>query len=140
MPLFPIAYPIDKPGAGLAAPRAGHRLSEIDGAWVVEAEDVRAAAACQAWLEAYDDDAAQKAAAKLLVKREAGRRIEAAMPLWRQLNLARERGGHGRVGAVVDPIRAASDAIEAEIDAMTTAQAHEFDENAVRGSSRWPAA
>jgi hypothetical protein len=58
----------------------------------------------------------RRAAACRLVKRVAARRIDAASPLWRQLNDMRTDSPAGRARfAAIDTIRAASDAIEADI-------------------------
>ncbi|MES2173292.1 MAG: hypothetical protein V4523_05025 [Pseudomonadota bacterium] len=56
-------------------------------------------------------------------KREAARRIEAIAPLWRQLNDSRKPGAQAdQRFAAIDAIRAASDAIEAEIAAAANAK------------------
>lgn len=136
MPSFPLSYPAGKPGAGGAAAEAGHRVREHDGQWVVDADTPEEAAAAQAFLDAWDDVAVARARAKAAVKAEAGRRIEAFAPLWRQSNLI-ARGVEltdKRVAGTITPaeeaeaaalrslfgrikaIRAASDAIEAGLD------------------------
>lgn len=62
--------------------------------------------------------AARRAALVRAVKRQAARRIEAVSPLWRQLNDQRAPSQEGdRRFAAIDAIRAASDAIEADIAA-----------------------
>ncbi|MDF2797508.1 MAG: hypothetical protein K0R85_252 [Devosia sp.] len=49
-----------------------------------------------------------------MVKAEAQRRIEAAYPLWRQLNITREGGEDlARMSRAIDAIRAASNRLEA---------------------------
>ncbi|WP_062731895.1 hypothetical protein [Sphingobium abikonense] len=64
--------------------------------------------------------AQRRAKAVAQAKREAARRIEAAAPLWRQLNDQRAPSAEGAARlALIDAIRAASDAIEAEIAAAT---------------------
>lgn len=62
--------------------------------------------------------ATRRAALIRAVKRHAARRIDAIAPIWRQLNDQRapSREGEARFAAI-DAIRAASDAIEAEITA-----------------------
>jgi len=60
--------------------------------------------------------AAHRAALIRRVKREAARRIETAAPIWRQLNDQRAPSPAGDARfAAIDAIRAASDAIEAQI-------------------------
>lgn len=52
------------------------------------------------------------------VKAEARRRIEAAYPLWRQLNIIREGGGAlAEMSAAIDAIRDKSGSIEAALPA-----------------------
>ena len=46
------------------------------------------------------------------VKAEAARRIEARYPVWGQVNIMRE-GGVDEMGAFIDQMRAASNALEA---------------------------
>ena len=66
--------------------------------------------ALAAVLDAHDPSSATRA----MVKAEAARRIEAAYPLWRQMNIVREGGAAlAAMTAMIDAIRAASDAIEA---------------------------
>ncbi|WP_311270843.1 hypothetical protein [Sphingobium sp. WCS2017Hpa-17] len=60
--------------------------------------------------------AQRRATAVRQVKREAARRIEAVAPMWRQLNDQRAPSDAGAARfAAIDAVRAASDAIEAEI-------------------------
>ncbi|KMS58580.1 hypothetical protein [Sphingobium cupriresistens] len=61
---------------------------------------------------------ARRAMAVRQVKREAARRIEAIAPVWRQLNDQRAPSDASVARfAAIDAVRAASDAIEAEISA-----------------------
>ena len=82
------------------------------------------------------------------VKREAARRIEAASPIWRQMNDLRwlmltatntptddERGQALARFETIDAIRAASDSIEAEITAATAAQLDALD---IATHPAWP--
>jgi hypothetical protein len=135
MPFYPINYPEDKPGAGLAAIEHGYRLEQRDGNWGVDSESAQDAPACQAWLDAYDDQSAQRIAAKQRVKDEASARILKALPIWKQLNLLREPDGMAQIAAIVDPIRDVSNAMEGDIDAMSAWGAHEFDPTT---SPAWP--
>lgn len=60
---------------------------------------------------------ADRTAIKAAVKREAGRRIEAISPLWRQLNDQREPSEAAAARfAAIDAVRAASAAIEDMVD------------------------
>jgi len=64
--------------------------------------------------------AARRAALIRRVKREATRRIEAAAPIWRQLNDQRAPSPAGDARfAAIDAIRSASDAIEAQIATLS---------------------
>jgi hypothetical protein len=64
--------------------------------------------------------AARRTALVRAVKRQAARRIDAVSPVWRQLNDQRAPSPAGdQRFAAIDAIRAASDAIEAEIAAAT---------------------
>lgn len=61
-----------------------------------------------------------RAQAKGAVKREASRRINAISPQWRQMNDMRIASDAGSARfAAIDAVRAASDAIEQEIDSIT---------------------
>jgi hypothetical protein len=72
------------------------------------------------------------------VKREAGRRIAAIAPLWRQLNALRsDAGAQAPLFVAIDAIRAASGAIEAAIATMTAADIADFD---IAADPRWPGA
>jgi hypothetical protein len=80
----------------------------------------------------------QRAAAVRQVKREAARRIEAIAPVWRQLNDARVPSGEGAARfAAIDAVRAASDAIEAEIATLTLAALKALD---IASHPAWPEA
>lgn len=71
------------------------------------------------------------------VKRETARRIEAVAPIWRQLNDQRAPSPAGAARfAAIDAIRAASDAIEAEIDQLGADALAGF---AVADHPLWPA-
>ncbi|WP_370170985.1 hypothetical protein [Sphingobium abikonense] len=62
--------------------------------------------------------ATRRAALIRAVKRQAARRIDAIAPIWRQLNDQRAPSEEGEARfAAIDAIRAASDAIEADIAA-----------------------
>jgi hypothetical protein len=51
-----------------------------------------------------------------MVKAEANRRIEAVYPLWKQANVLRQGGpAVETMGAFIDAVRAASDALEAQV-------------------------
>lgn len=75
MPWFAVSYPADKPTAGQAAREAGWALRERGGAWMVHADDEAQAAACQAWLDAYQPLALARLSALQLLKGEADRRV-----------------------------------------------------------------
>jgi hypothetical protein len=60
------------------------------------------------------------------IKVEAGRRIRAACPIERQINLLREGRG-GEIAAMVDPLRARSNALEAQVAAAGMAWLDGFD-------------
>jgi len=80
----------------------------------------------------------RRAELRRAVKREAGRRIEAVSPVWRQLNDMRDPTHPGAAArfAAIDAIRAASAAIEAEIAALPAAAAEAF---SVAAHPAWPA-
>ncbi|WP_103730650.1 hypothetical protein [Novosphingobium sp. HII-3] len=70
------------------------------------------------------------------VKREAERRILAVSPVWRQLNDVRELSPEATERfQMIDAIRAASDAMEAEIAALS---AQDLADYAVVENPRWP--
>lgn len=72
------------------------------------------------------DPAAQRAALIAAIKAEAGRRIRAACPIERQLNLLREGQGD-RIAELVDPLRQRSNQLEAQVAVASPAWLDAFD-------------
>ena len=60
------------------------------------------------------------------VKAEAGRRIDAIAPLWKQMNAARENPSDA-IFSEIDVIRKKSNMIEAHLDTLTDAEAGAYD-------------
>ena len=81
--------------------------------------------------------AQRRAMAARQVKREAARRIEAIAPIWRQLNDQRAPSDAGAARfAAIDAVRAASDAIEAQIAGAAKAALVALD---IPNHPLWPA-
>ena len=158
MPNFRIDYPADKPNAGYAVLVAGFSVWEdMTTGWWCDAVDETHAAACQAWLNDYDDEGMSRQRAKLRVKDEASRRITARWPITVQLNALAEAGAitdarsrgiplgaavEARaaelraMSATINAIRAASNAIEASLDGIT--DVYELDAFNPAASDLWP--
>lgn len=159
MPAFPLTVAGHKPDVLIAARDAGWQAWRDDQGHWVETADEAAAAAAQAWVDAYDPLARERTAARARVKAEATRRIEASIgPLWRQMNAIgrrvellgtpierdqeltapelAERTAIDQAWELVKAIRAASDLIESELAGIAeTAALEAFDPAA---DPRWP--
>jgi len=58
------------------------------------------------------------------IKSEAGRRIEARYPLWKQINIMRSGDGLAAMTAFIDAVRSASNALEATLPSDYQADKH----------------
>lgn len=78
------------------------------------------------WLDAGNNitDDESPAATIAQVKAEAGRRIEASYPLWKQLTIMRSGDGLAAMATFIDAVRAASNALEATLPTDYQADAH----------------
>lgn len=131
---FDEAIHADLPADAVKISRARHAellAAQATGATIVAADNGRPVI-----LRLTTTLANRRAAAVLRVKRHAARLIDAFAPAWRQLNDLRAPSPAGAARfALVDAIRAASDAIEREIAAMSAVQ---IDALSIPDHAAWP--
>lgn len=124
----------DLPADAVRITRARHTellAAQASGATIAPADNGRPVILRSSTTLAY-----RRLAAVLRVKRHAAWLIDAFAPAWRQLNDMRAPSPAGAARfALIDAIRAASDAIESEIIALTAA---ELDALSIPDHAAWP--